>query len=275
MLVPNQIIKVKWHSSNKQWFIDKGYKFTKIKDTFEVKAEDLKPGSHELVKVSCDYCGTIVLKGYKEYLRGKKSGKDCCSKCQKIKNIDVCLDRYGTTNVFAIDDVKEKIKQTNLIKYGNENIAHGILKEKIKQINIEKYGVPYTTQAPEIIVKMRKSLYENGNVPSSKAEKEICSMIKKLYGEDSCKENFPYDKLNLDCLLTVKNIKIDIEYDGWYWHKDKQKEDKRRNYFLIRRGFKVLRIRSNGKLPSSQNLKQAIEELLNTKKKLKIINVDI
>lgn len=275
MLIPNQMIEIKWNNKNKDWYVSKGYVFTKSYDTVLIKAEDLAKGSHKKVLVSCDYCGKIFSKTYKEYIKGKKTGKDCCNSCQKLKTAEVCMEKYGASNVFALEEVKEQIKHTNLEKYGHENIAHGVLKEKIKETNMKKYGVPYSTQAKEVIVKMRKSLQEKGCVPTSQKQLEVYNMLVQLYGKESCILNYPYDRLNFDCLLIVNDIKIDVEYDGWYWHKDKQEEDKRRNYFLTKKGFKVLRIRSLEEIPTISQIKEAVNILVKTDKKLLYIDLDI
>lgn len=103
----------------------------------------------------------------------------------------------------------------------------------------------------------------------------IYDMITKYYGEERCKLNYPYDKLNFDCFLNIDNCKIDIEYDGWYWHKDRIKEDNRRNYFLIRRGIKILRIRSIKEIPTITQIKEAVDILLHTNQQLIYIDLDI
>lgn len=276
MIVPNQEIEIIWKPANKKWLVSKGYIFTKYNDIVLIKAEDLPLGSHKNIKVQCDYCGEIVEKGFKEYLRGRKViKKDCCSKCQKLKTAEICKEKYGVSNVFQRPEIKEKIKETNINKYGHENIAHGIIKEKIKENNIKKYGVPYVTQAQEIVEKIRKSLYNSGKVATSKMQMLIYDMITKYYGEEHCKLNYPYDKLNFDCFLNIDNCKIDIEYDGWYWHKDRIKEDNRRNYFLIRRGIKILRIRSIKEIPTITQIKEAVDILLHTNQQLIYIDLDI
>ena len=48
-----KIVEVKWHPRNKIWYENKGYIFTKIGNTFEVKVEDLINNSHCMVKVKC------------------------------------------------------------------------------------------------------------------------------------------------------------------------------------------------------------------------------
>lgn len=194
----------------------------------------------------------------------------------KAKAEQSCIDKFGVKNPFESAEVQERIRETNAKKYGEGNIAHTPeISEKIKQCNIEKYGVPYTTQAPEVIAKMRQSLYKNGNVPSSNAEKIICSMLKEIYGGDKCVPSYPLDRINMDCLVNIDSCKIDVEYDGWYWHKDKVEYDKRRNYWLAKQGYKVLRIRANNEIPIKEQIINAIDYLVKDNHSLAYIDLDI
>jgi very-short-patch-repair endonuclease len=89
MLKPNQIIKVKWHSQNKEHYINKGYVFTKYKDEFLVKAEDLSRSATAIVKVDCDYCGEeyeMVWYHYKEIQ--DKNEKCACYNCRNKKKYE-------------------------------------------------------------------------------------------------------------------------------------------------------------------------------------------
>ena len=90
MLVPNQIIETTWVSSNKQHYIDKGYVFTRIREKFLVKVEDLPNGSYAQVKVVCDYCGDTLYKHYANYLKEHTDGKDCCKNCWRLKAQETC-----------------------------------------------------------------------------------------------------------------------------------------------------------------------------------------
>lgn len=277
MLVPNQYVEMRWHPQHKAYYIDKGYAFTKVGDIFMVKAEDLPKGSHAKVRVICDYCGKEILKEYREYVKGAQSGLDCCKPCFMQKMGDMCLEKYGVRNIFELQETQDKIKETLKGKYGDfVNVAHiPEIAEKIKQTNLKKYGVPYSAQATEVKKKMRQSLYQNKSVPSSKAEKYLCNLLAEIYGEANCTPCYAYDNLNFDCLLTIGDIKIDVEMDGWYWHEPKQEHDKRRNYFLTKRGFKVLRIRFNNALPTKEQIIDAVNYLVNTNHSLKIIELDI
>ena len=67
----------------------------------------------------------------------------------------------------------------------------------------------------------------------------------------------PCDKCSLDCVVCVEGFYIDVEYDGAYWHQDKQK-DRRRDNFVKTQGYKIFRIRGDKKdnLPSEEQIKE-------------------
>ena len=44
-------LDIKWAPSSKKYYEEKGYKFTKLGDTFVVKTEDLSKSSHHKVRV--------------------------------------------------------------------------------------------------------------------------------------------------------------------------------------------------------------------------------
>lgn len=332
MIVPGQYVEICWVPALIKYYTDKGYIYTKTKDKFLVKAEDLPDNSHIKIKVICSFCGEEFETSKSQYTKSLKNKGVCCKKCRKKKFEKVCEEKYGVKNVFMLEEIKQKSKQTFLEKYGvespmlsseikekikNTNLEkYGVeyassseivkekrkntnlerygceiisksekIKEKIKRTNLEKYGyicslnhpdiaqkaiktnlerygVPYTTQSPEIIAKMRESLYKNGSIPTSKAEQKTCDLLKGIYGEESCVPGYPYSKLNFDCLLKINDIKIDVEYDGDFWHKNRKEKDKRRDYFLIKNGFKVLRIKANNKIPTKEQIIEAIDCLV-------------
>ena len=334
MLVENQIVEISWTPATKNWLESKGYEFTKYRDKIMVKAEDLQPNSHVKIIAQCDYCGQEFTTEYCLCLRNLSTGKCCCNKCRKLKYRDNCIKKYGVANLFQLEEVKDKIKQTSFQKYGTErpcqsqevknkiketnlskygyevalqnpdikskakqtcldrfgvenvfqsheiqkriketnkekygegNIAHTPeIAEKIRNNNIKKYGVPYTCQVPSVISKMRQSLYQNGTVPSSKPEILVCDLLENIYGVENCFRGYPFDKINMDCMLVLNEDKIDVEYDGGYWHQNRQEKDKRRNYFLIKQGYKVLRIKGNKNddIPTMEQIIKAIDYLV-------------
>ncbi|RNB52675.1 DUF559 domain-containing protein [Brevibacillus gelatini] len=64
--------------------------------------------------------------------------------------------------------------------------------------------------------------------------------------------------------LFIDNVKIDIEYDGYYFHKDTALKDRRRDEFLKQDGWKILRIKGRRNVPTFDELRVAINKLLNS-----------
>lgn len=78
----SKTVMVKWNSANKKWYESKGYIFTKWKEEFEVKVEDLSNGSHALVNVKCDCCGNIKIIYWYNYNNTlNKYGEYYCFNC--------------------------------------------------------------------------------------------------------------------------------------------------------------------------------------------------
>ena len=106
-------------------------------------------------------------------------------------------------------------------------------------------------------------------------ELDLYNLLKEIYGDNNVFLNYPVDKIALDCMLNYKDNKIDIEYDGVFWHKNKKKKDAQRNYFLMTKGYKIIRILGNYEIPNKEQLKQTIDCLVKGKQKLIRINMDI
>ena len=84
-----------------------------------------------------------------------------CKTCNKkltfkqIKQKQIyCSNKCRKNNI----ELKEKIKQTNLKKYGTEYIFQSnLIKNKIKQTNLKKYGTEYTFQSNLIKNKIKQT----------------------------------------------------------------------------------------------------------------------
>lgn len=163
MPIIDKQIKIKWASSNKQYYIEKGYTFTKMNDEFHVSIQDLRPTSHQLVKCECNYCGAII---FKEYRRCSNNINDiCCGKCQPKKNKKVLLNKYGVENISQLQETKDKVKQTNLERWGVENISQSeLIKEKKVQSSINKYGTRNVLQSDEVKEKCKQTCRERYGV---------------------------------------------------------------------------------------------------------------
>lgn len=114
MLVENQKIEMTWTNSNKKYYIDKGYIFTKIRDKLIVKVEDLTDGSHKNVKVICDFCNRDYTLEYRDYLKNTKrnNGKFRCLHCSNRSHVKT-NNHITTKNRLKIEEVIKRVEQKN------------------------------------------------------------------------------------------------------------------------------------------------------------------
>jgi len=140
MLDGNQLVTIKWNASNKKWYEELGYKYTKIHDKFDVNASHLTRGSDASVIAICDYCGGEYETKYCIVASVKdKTEKDCCKFCASKKSaekslkrrmskyyskaLDVC-ERFGyelISTEYDMDNVKNYIK-FNCKKHGEQSM---------------------------------------------------------------------------------------------------------------------------------------------------------
>ena len=150
----------------------------------------------------CQNCGN-------EFKKYKKWNKTFCS--QKCSNgSDIINNKRGKlwqvdnpmNNQFYID----KIKETKLEKYGDENYNNT---EKNKITNLERYGVSCTFFIPGKL--------SNGK-RISKGQRELYNSIKQIHSDALLEHYLPDVGNSVDIFIPSEN-KI-IEYFGRYWHCD-------------------------------------------------------
>ena len=94
-----------------------------------------------------------------------------------------------------------------------------------------------------------------------------------MYG--NCELNYPCGRCLLDCMVIIDGMKIDVEFDGEFWHKNKEHADRKRNYFVLSQGYKIIRILGNRAIPSKQEIENAVNQLIFEDKYLINITTDI
>ena len=178
MLLSKEVY-VKWNAKTKRHYVELGYKFTKMKDSFLVKVNDLTNGSNVKVLVKCDYCGKEYEISWDSYQRLKKKEvihKDCCEdpECTTKKSQESLILKYNTSNIREIPGVNEKIINTNIKKYGYENcFSNNSVKEKIRETNVNKYGFPCCLQNDEIRKKSKNTCLEKYGVDNYSKTKQF------------------------------------------------------------------------------------------------------
>ena len=279
MFDENQILTIKWHSHNKQHFISKGYTFTKIGDIFQVPAKDLSEKSSIVVDCVCDYCGETYQTTYCIYNKSKGRGKLACCRCKQKKIEDTFMSKYGVNAPGSSKECRELAQQVMLEKYGKQYAMQiEDCQEKFKETMMDKYGVDNPSRDPELhekgIIKMVATMAKKGIMSTSKPEQELIKMIQNEYGIDNCVPAYPVGKALFDCLLKINVVMIDVEYDGLYWHKDRKDVDRRRNYWLVKQGYKVFRVLGNIKddMPPIEMIRDGVNLLLD---KRRIVYIDM
>jgi hypothetical protein len=91
----------------------------------------------------------------------KKISESKSSEKSREKTKQTNLERYGVENVFQSEEIKEKIKETNLEKYGVESpIQNEEIKQKVKSTCKKRYGVDNVGKVETFRDKQVKSYYE-------------------------------------------------------------------------------------------------------------------
>ena len=132
----------------------------------------------------------------------------------------------------------DKIKKTNLIRYGCENAMQNSL---IQQRQMDSF------------------LIKGGEIPSSIPERKMIEMICNLGYK--CITGLQIGKYFPDGILYYQNLKIDVEYDGLHWHKDSFKDETRDLYFL-EHGYKVFRVKAHRGIPNIERISFALQQLI-------------
>ena len=124
-------------------------------------------------KCKTDDCDGFVKKKFRDFINIGCFCRNCIIQNWKEKIKKTNLQRFGVENAFQSQDIKDKIKETNIEKYGFESAMQSKeVKDKIKKTCLQKYGVEHTSQAPEIAEKQSKSSYKRKlyKFPSGKTE---------------------------------------------------------------------------------------------------------
>lgn len=171
--------------------------------------ENILPGQRVRIKYDCDggfkTCGTITTPVYKVAKKNADAhdGKHICRSCQ-----------MSLKNPAHRQDVQEKIKQTNMEKYGStcamntkENTEArvaaqkdkmGEIVKKRKQTNRRKYGVDAPAQCQEVKDKMKAAFQEKYGTEHPMQNEEVLAQQRATTKE----------RYGVECVLSLPETKI-------------------------------------------------------------------
>jgi very-short-patch-repair endonuclease len=161
----------------------------------------------------------------------------------KEKNKKTLIKKYGVSNINQVKEIRDKIKKTSLLKYGVDNPSKKLdlyySKETIDKLNdieflkklhyIEKKSIKEIAKEIGIAPSTMRLYFKKYNINinnhynSSIFEKEIIEFIN--IDNIILNNNSIIPPYELDIYLP--DYKLAIEFDGIYWHKNKNK-----NYHL-------------------------------------------
>lgn len=199
----------------------------------------------------------------------------------KIKQTN--LEKFGYTSPLKSPEVREKINETNKIKYdghytGNKEYRYlnTIIGRDKDYISYEGNNISlFKCDLKEHNFKITSELYHNrlrSNLPlcticyplnenKSIKELELLKFIESIYNNKIIK-NYR-DSLEIDIYLP--DLKIGFEFNGLYWHSEKYKS---KNYHLIKtdyfkeRGIRIIHIWEDDWISKSDIIKSQISNLL-------------
>lgn len=206
----------------------------------------------------------INVPGVKEKIDSSKTqkyGKDYKQiEVQRMRG--VMLERYGTENSCQVKEFNDKRIRTVAERYGGQDFLWSEeARKNRKNTCIERYGFEHPSMNDEIKAKIKDGFRKSSEVPTSKPQMQTFNMLKKIYG-DIVHLNYPVCHFDYDIAIIFNDdIKIDIEYDGWYWHQNKGK-DRARDEISKSYGWKILRIKGGCELPTEEQLIEAIDKLV-------------
>jgi len=118
---------------------------------FETIQEFLYSVKHQILEPPLRECGKPIKFKYKSYKTFCSVHCSSGSHQKKNKIKETNLERYGSECSLQNEEVKQKIKETNLKKYGTLHSSQSEqVKQKAKETNLERYGSECSLQNEEV-----------------------------------------------------------------------------------------------------------------------------
>lgn len=174
-------VKIIGNSRNIKYYTEKGYKIS-VGEEIYIDINDLSHGSTFKIDALCDIClveKKVTWSSYRKIINSDPDGKYYCLSCCKIKRINTNQKKYGGNSPTKSKGVVDKIKKTNIEKYGNSSSLHGSNQGKIENILLDKYGYKSVLSNPEYRRIIKNTIMEKYGVDHPLKNKEIIEKVIK------------------------------------------------------------------------------------------------
>lgn len=196
---------------------------------------------------------------------------NCPGKVGASKQKETVLEKYKVSNISQVEEFKKKKKETWLRKYGVDNPGKTDFSREASRNHMKNGGSVYANSCPVKGYRNNKEWMRNGGAAyihkfiknPSKPELRLRAMVKELYftSEDT------YKILNYDVDVALPEYKIAIEFDGRYHFDTEEHKDyhNKRQQEIEQEGWKFVRYTMFDEFPTTEQVKEDIEEILKRK----------
>ncbi|MCK9369603.1 hypothetical protein M0R04_06820 [Candidatus Dojkabacteria bacterium] len=134
------------------------------------------------VTIKCNTHGTFTQKPG-NHLTGKNGGGNGCQICAQLSRVSTNLEKYGGNPAYS-PAVKQKKVQTCLSRYGETSYSKTTeFNERVKNTNLSKFGVEYPLQNPNIQKKAKQTITERYGV-DNRSQIHITNIILLIDSKD-------------------------------------------------------------------------------------------
>jgi len=188
----------------------------------KVKIKDVLITCTDNITLICDYCKKEFPRKFVNYIKYKDKFpticKDACPKCKQLKNNESNLLIHGVENSFQREDIKHKIKETNLRLYGFDNPS-----QKTPYKTVCDYAISVNS---ELLMNEKEYNDNKGilkfrcvtcGITIFKSWNNFFNMNKKVCKECSYKNKKGKNNVNWNGGITLKEqqVRHSREYSDW------------------------------------------------------------
>lgn len=94
-------------------------------------------------------------------------------------------EKYGVINNSQLPDYIEKVRQTNIEKYGSVEASYALRQEKLKQTSLERYGTEHPMQCEQIKDRLKETFFLKYGVENYAQTSEYHQKARKRYEYDN------------------------------------------------------------------------------------------
>ena len=132
-------------------------------------------------------CGNSVkfidmINGYRKFC-----SRRCAYDSDSVKKSkrETCIEKWGVDNPSKVKEIKDKVKETNIKKFGHEWATKSdLIKEKIKDKFIENWGVDNPSKVKEVRDKAKLTMVEKFGVEHAMHSNDIKNKVKDKFIEN-------------------------------------------------------------------------------------------